>query len=342
MFPTASSPACARPARCTSATTTARSRTGSAAGRVVLLLRRRLACADDALRRARGDRSRASTTWSSTGSPPASIPTKATIFIQTRVPEHAELYAAGDVTPLGWLERVPTYKDQIEKLKDRDLATYGFLGYPLLQAADILIYRATLRAGGRGPGAARRDHARDRAPLQPPVRPRAGLRGKAQAAVKKLGTRRAKRYRELRTRFQEQGDDAARSKRAQTLSRRRSLSLGDRERSSATSRRAARRSWSSRRSLLTETSKVPGLDGQKMSKSYGNAIADARGAGGGRPRRSAACRPIRRACGAPTRATREVPGLAAAQGVLDDETQGLGGHGCTHAPASAASTASSR
>ena len=71
-------------------------------------------------------------------------PDKATIFIQSRLPEHAELFtllAMG--TPLGWLERVPTYKDQIEKLHDRDLATYGFLGYPLLQAADILIYKAT-------------------------------------------------------------------------------------------------------------------------------------------------------------------------------------------------------
>src|SRR5215207_6431176 len=70
-------------------------------------------------------------------------PDKCTIFIQSRLPEHAELFtllAMG--TPLGWLERVPTYKDQIDKLKDRDLATYGFLGYPLLQAADILIYKA--------------------------------------------------------------------------------------------------------------------------------------------------------------------------------------------------------
>src|SRR5262249_37172270 len=70
-------------------------------------------------------------------------PEKSTIFIQSRLPEHAELFTLLSMgTPLGWLERVPTYKDQIEKLKDRDLATYGFLGYPLLQAADILIYRA--------------------------------------------------------------------------------------------------------------------------------------------------------------------------------------------------------
>jgi tryptophanyl-tRNA synthetase len=78
--------------------------------------------------------------WIAAGLDPGSC----TIFIQSRLPEHAELFtllAMG--TPLGWLERVPTYKDQIDKLKDRDLATYGFLGYPLLQAADILIYKAT-------------------------------------------------------------------------------------------------------------------------------------------------------------------------------------------------------
>ena len=70
-------------------------------------------------------------------------PGSAAMFIQSRVPEHAELHLLlSMMTPLGWLERVPTYKDQQEKLKDRDLETYGFLGYPLLQSADILIYRA--------------------------------------------------------------------------------------------------------------------------------------------------------------------------------------------------------
>jgi tryptophanyl-tRNA synthetase len=70
-------------------------------------------------------------------------PAKATLFIQSKVPEHAELHLLLSMTtPLGWLERVPTYKDQQEKLADRDLATYGFLGYPLLQAADIAVYDA--------------------------------------------------------------------------------------------------------------------------------------------------------------------------------------------------------
>lgn len=70
-------------------------------------------------------------------------PTKATFFVQSRLPEHAELHLLFSMfTPLAWLERVPTYKEQREQITDKDLSTYGFLGYPLLQAADILIYKA--------------------------------------------------------------------------------------------------------------------------------------------------------------------------------------------------------
>jgi tryptophanyl-tRNA synthetase len=70
-------------------------------------------------------------------------PEKCTIFLQSRIPEHAELHLLlSMITPLGWLERVPTYKEKQQELKDKDLSTYGFLGYPLLQTADILIYRA--------------------------------------------------------------------------------------------------------------------------------------------------------------------------------------------------------
>lgn len=70
-------------------------------------------------------------------------PGSSTMFIQSQVPEHAELHLLlSMITPLGWLERVPTFKDQQEKLREKDLATYGFLGYPLLQSADILVYRA--------------------------------------------------------------------------------------------------------------------------------------------------------------------------------------------------------
>jgi len=70
-------------------------------------------------------------------------PEKSVVFIQSHVPAHAELHLLFSmITPLGWLERVPTYKEQRENIKDKDLGTYGFLGYPVLQAADILIYKA--------------------------------------------------------------------------------------------------------------------------------------------------------------------------------------------------------
>ena len=70
-------------------------------------------------------------------------PGKATFFVQSRLPEHAELHLLFSmVTPLSWLERVPTYKEQLENIQDHDINTYGFLGYPLLQAADILMYKA--------------------------------------------------------------------------------------------------------------------------------------------------------------------------------------------------------
>ena len=79
-------------------------------------------------------------------------PSSAHIFLQSRIPEHAELHLLlSMITPLGWLERVPTYKDQQEKLRERDLATYGFLGYPLLQSADILIYKAAYVPVGEEP-----------------------------------------------------------------------------------------------------------------------------------------------------------------------------------------------
>jgi tryptophanyl-tRNA synthetase len=72
-------------------------------------------------------------------------PNTSTIFVQSKVPEHAELHLLlSMITPLPWLERVPSYKDQQEKLKTKDLGTYGFLGYPLLQSSDILIYKAGL------------------------------------------------------------------------------------------------------------------------------------------------------------------------------------------------------
>ena len=158
-------------------------------------------------------------------------PSRATIFIQSRVIEHAELaLLLGMIAPVGWLERVPTYKDQQEKLSDRDLTTFGFLGYPVMQAADILIYRANMVPVGEDQVshlelvrelARRFNHIYGREP---------GFEEKSKAAIKKLGTRRAKRYAQLRTAFQEQGDEAALQAARDMLDEAQNLALGDRER----------------------------------------------------------------------------------------------------------------
>jgi tryptophanyl-tRNA synthetase len=130
-------------------------------------------------------------------------PERCTIFIQSRVPEHAELHLLlSMITPLGWLERVPTYKEKQQELKDRDLSTYGFLGYPLLQTADIVIYRAK--------------HV--------PV-------GVDQVPHLEISREIARRFNHL---YGEVFPDPE--------------------------------------ALLTEFPKVPGVDGRKMSKTYGNAI----------------------------------------------------------------------
>jgi tryptophanyl-tRNA synthetase len=201
-------------------------------------------------------------------------PSKATVFIQSRVPEHAELFLLLSMsTPLGWLERVPTYKDQIEKLRERDLSTYGFLGYPLMQAADILIYRANQVPVGEDQIphiemtreiARRFNHLFGREP---------GFEEKANAAVKRLGAKRARQYLDLRARFQEQGDDDALEQARALLAQSQSLSMGDRERLFGYLEGSRRVILVEPEALLTEASRVPGLDGQKMSKSYGNDIS---------------------------------------------------------------------
>ena len=200
-------------------------------------------------------------------------PARATIFIQSRVPEHAELtLLLGMIAPVGWLERVPTYKDQQEKLADRDLSTYGFLGYPVMQGADILVYRANLVPVGEDQVshlelirelARRFNHLYGSEP---------GFEEKARAAIRKLGSKRAKRYEQLRTAFQEKGDEAALAAAREMVDAAQNLSLGDQERLLGYLEGSRRVILPEPRPLLTETPKVPGLDGQKMSKSYGNAI----------------------------------------------------------------------
>jgi tryptophanyl-tRNA synthetase len=201
-------------------------------------------------------------------------PAKATVFIQSRIHEHAELFLLLAMsTPLGWLERVPTYKDQMERLRDRDLATYGFLGYPLMQAADILIYRANAVPVGEDQVphiemtreiARRFNHIFGKEP---------GFEEKALAAVKRLGARRGKLYLELRARYQEQGEDEALEQGRALLAQSQSLTMGDRERLFGYLEGARRVILVEPEAQLTESPRLPGLDGQKMSKSYGNDIS---------------------------------------------------------------------
>jgi tryptophanyl-tRNA synthetase len=201
-------------------------------------------------------------------------PAQATIFIQSKVPEHAELHLLLSMaTPLGWLERVPTYKDQIENLANRDLATYGFLGYPLLQAADVLIYRATQVPVGEDQVphiemmreiARRFNHLYGKEP---------GFEQKALEAVKKLGSKRAKLYAELRTAYQQEGDDAALEQAQAMLDEAGSLSNIDRERLFGYLEGSRKIILVEPQVKLTEASRLPGLDGRKMSKSYGNSIS---------------------------------------------------------------------
>ena len=200
-------------------------------------------------------------------------PSQATIFIQSKVPEHAELHLLlSMMTPLGWLERVPTYKDQQEKLSHKDLTTYGFLGYPLLQAADILIYRANRVPVGDDQVphveftreiARRFNHLYGREP---------DFEDKAREAVKKLGSKRAKLYDELRTRYQEKGEGEALEQAHELLNEAQSLSHGDRERLFGWLEGTRKMILVEPDALLTHASRMPGLDGQKMSKSYGNTI----------------------------------------------------------------------
>jgi len=201
-------------------------------------------------------------------------PNRATLFIQSRLPEHAELHLALSMcTPLGWLERVPTYKDQQEKLSDKDLTTYGFLGYPLLQSADILMYRAAWVPVGE-----------DQVPHVELTREVArrfnhlfgrehGLEQKVAEAAKKLGGKRAQAYEALRVRYQQGGDALALAEARALVDASGSLSPLDRERLLGWLDGGRRQILVEPQARLTEASKVPGLDGQKMSKSYGNAVA---------------------------------------------------------------------
>jgi len=208
--------------------------------------------------------------WLATGLDPS----QCTMFLQSRIPEHAELFtllAMG--TPIGWLERVPTYKDQQEKLKDKDLTTYGFLGYPLLQAADILIYRAKHVPVGEDQAshveltreAARRfNHLYGR---------EADFAQRVEASLEKLGKDAAKRFEKSRKKFQETGDQPSLEGAMGFINQHPELDASEKERLQGYFKGTGKAVLVEPQALLTEASRLPGLDGAKMSKSYNNAIA---------------------------------------------------------------------
>lgn len=208
-------------------------------------------------------------TWLSVGINPS----LAHIAVQSRIPEHAILQVLlSMITPLGWLERVPTYKEQQLKLHEKDLSTYGFLGYPLLQAADILVYKASLVPVGEDQVphiefarevARRFNHLYGRDP---------GFVEKAHAAVQKLNPKQGSVYEGYRRDFQEQGNEDALEKGRALIESLTTLSLGDRERLLGYLEGAGKIILPEPQALLTPECKIPGLDGQKMSKSYGNTI----------------------------------------------------------------------
>lgn len=201
-------------------------------------------------------------------------PANATIFIQSRVPEHAELFTLlSMITPLSWLERVPTYKDQQEKLASKDLSTYGFLGYPLLQSADILIYKATQVPVGEDQVphieftreiARRFNHIYGK---------ETGFEEKAEAAIKKLGGKKGAFYEEMRNAYQQDGDEEALESARALIEEQQGLSMGDKERLLGYLEGGGKMILVEPEYKLMPASKMMGLDGQKMSKSYNNTIA---------------------------------------------------------------------
>ncbi len=201
-------------------------------------------------------------------------PNTSTIFVQSKVPEHAELHLLLSMTtPLPWLERVPSYKDQQEKLQTKDLGTYGFLGYPLLQSADILMYKAGLVPVGEDQ-VAHVELTREVARRFNYVYGReADFEEKAEVAITKMGKKQAKFYQALRKAYQEKGDMEALVKAQALLEEQQNITLGDRERLLGYIEGIGRIILPEPESLLTKASKMPGLDGQKMSKSYGNTIS---------------------------------------------------------------------
>ena len=201
-------------------------------------------------------------------------PEQATLFIQSRIPEHAELHLLlSMITPLGWLERVPSFKDQQQKLREKEIATYGFLGYPLLQSADILMYRAALVPVGE-----------DQVPHVELTREiarrfnyffgrQAGFEQAVEQTIKQMGKKAAKSFNHMRQRFNEKGDREAHAQAVALLHEQQNINQQQKDQLTGFLEGRGKTILPEPDALLTETSKMPGLDGQKMSKSYNNTIA---------------------------------------------------------------------
>ena len=270
-------------------------------------------------------------------------PAVCTMFIQSRVPEHAELHLMlSMITPLGWLERVPTYKDQQEQLKEKDLATYGFLGYPLLQSADILLYRPLGVPVGEDQVAhveITREIARrfnfifGREP---------DFEAKAERAIKNLGAKNAALYRDLRKGYQEQGQEDALMKAHALLDGNSRLTLADRERLLGYLEGTGR-------TILTEPEALLDVDteGHGSRRPQDVEVVRQHDRPARRPGRSReeaqddADRSGARAAHRPGQ-SREVPGVGPAQALFRCGDAALGRPGLPYARASVASSARSR
>ena len=200
-------------------------------------------------------------------------PGEATLFVQSRVPEHAELHLLlSMITPVSWLERVPSYKDQQDKLKEKDLSTYGFLGYPLLQTADILIYKAGYVPVGEDQ-VAHIEMSREVARRFNYIYGRDADYGeKAEEAARKMGKKNSRLYSKIRKDYQEDGNAEALERGRALLESQQNISVGDKERLLGYIEGGGKVILPEPQSLLTQDSKMPGLDGEKMSKSYNNTI----------------------------------------------------------------------
>ena len=202
------------------------------------------------------------------------LPNACRVFIQSHVPEHAEMHLLlAMITPLTWLERVPTFKDQQEKIKDKDLDTYGFLGYPLLQSADVLLYKAEYVPVGE-----------DQVPHIELIREVArrfnhlygrevNFNNLVHDAIKKMGKKHSSLYEKLRKQFQEQGLTESLETARALIENQHNLSIGDKERLLGYLDGSGKIILPEPQPLLNKNAKIPGLDGQKMSKSYNNTIS---------------------------------------------------------------------